>query len=159
MNKKIVNLGIAIVTLVAVAGTQQAHAATTADTTVNLSMQSFAAITATADIIVAPTLAQIVAGSVTTTDQPITLTIDSTNGSTVTVEGDGNTVGLADADLELNAGAGWVSAASGGLVPLYTSSVTQSAANVPVNVRISNLSAYEVGTHSNTVTFTIVDSD
>jgi hypothetical protein len=160
MNKKFVGFGIAIAALVAAVGVQQAQAATEADTDVNLIMQSYAAISSTPSIDVTPTLAQIVTGTVTSTNDPIALTIDSTNGSTVTVEGNGSIAGeftLDQDDLELNAGSGWVNAGVGGT--LYSSSATQSAANVPVNVRISNLSAYEVGTHSTTVTFTVVDSD
>lgn len=158
MKKQIVGFGIAMAALVAVAGTQQAQAATSANTTVNLSIQDYASVsTSTPDITVTPTLAQIAAGSVTTTDAPITLNIESTNGSTVTVEGDG--VGtLDDAHLSLNAGAGWVLASTGGT--LFSSTATQVATtDVPVNVKITNLSAYEVGSYSNTVTFTIVASE
>jgi hypothetical protein len=157
MNKKIVGFGVVMGALVAVAGVPQAQAA---ETVVNLQMSDYSTVAATSSINVTPTLAQIVLDSVTTINNPIALTIDSTNGSTVSVEGDGSTVGastLADNDLELNAGQGWINVGTGG--DLYSSSATQSAANVPVNVRISNLAAYEVGTHSNTVTFTIVAAE
>jgi hypothetical protein len=159
MKKQIVGFGIAVAALVVIAGAQQAQAATTADTIVNLQMQDNAAITATSSITVTPTLAQIVAGSVTTANNPITLTIDSTNGSEVTLAGNGGT--LADTDLSLSSDGGstWVAAADANATTFYSSSATQSAASVPVKVKISNLSGYEVGSYANTVTFTVVAAD
>lgn len=159
MNKKLAGFGIAMAALVAVAGVQQAQAATTADTIVTLEMQDHAAITATSAITVTPTLAEIVAGTVTTIGNPITLTVDSTNGSEITFAGSGGS--LADADLELSsdAGATWVAADNDGLIPFYSSSATQSGSTVPVKVRINNLSGYEVGNYANTVTFTIVAAE
>ena len=156
INKQVVKFGVVMGALVAVAGVQQAEAATTADTVVTLQKQNYAAITATAAITVAPTLSQIVAGSVTTAGNPITLTVDSTNGSQITLAGSGGTLANADLDLSSNGGATWVGADDAGATTFYTSSVTQSAATVPVKVRISNLSGYEVGNYINTVTFTIV---
>lgn len=159
MNKKIVGFGIVMAALIGVAGAQQAQAATTGDTIVTLEMQDNAAITATAAITVTPTLAQIVAGSVTTATNPITLTLSSTNGSEVTLAGSGGTLADADLDLSSDGGTSWVGADDAGATVFHTSSSTQSAASVPVKVRITNLSGYEVGSYSNTVTFTIVAAE
>lgn len=159
MNKKIVGFGIAMAALIGISGMQQAHAATTADTIVTLQMQDNASIAATAAITVTPTLAQIVAGTVTTANNPITLTINSTNGSEVTLAGGGGTLADADLDLSSDGGTTWVGADDAGATTFYSSSSTQSAATVPVKVRISNLSGYEVGSYTNTVTFTIVAAE
>jgi hypothetical protein len=159
MQKHIVGFGIALAALVAFAGAQGAQAATTADTIVNLQMQDNAAITATSSITVTPTLAEIVADEVTTANNPITLTIDSTNGSEVTLAGSGGTLADADLSLSSNGGSTWVTAADAGATTFYSSSATQSAATVPVKVKISNLSGYEVGSYANTVTFTVVAAD
>lgn len=159
MHKRTVGLGIVMGALVAISGAQQAQAATTADTIVNLQMQDNAAITATASITVTPTLAEIVAGSVTTANNPITLTLDSTNGSEVTLAGNGGTLNDADLALSSDGGSTWVNADDAGATTFYSSGSTQSAATVPVKVKISNLSGYEVGSYANTVTFTIVSAD
>lgn len=156
INKQVAKFGVVMGALVAVAGVQQAQAATTGDTIVTLEMQDNAAITATAAITVTPTLAQIVAGSVTTATNPITLTIDSTNGSQITLAGSGGTLANADLALSSNGGTTWVGADDAGATTFYSSSITQSGATVPVKVKISNLSGYEVGSYANTVTFTIV---
>ena len=156
MKKQIVGFGIVMAALVAFAGMQQAQAATTADTIVTLEMQDNAAITATAAITVTPTLAQIVAGSVTTVTNPITLTVSSTNGSEISLAGSGGTLADADLDLSSDNGTTWVGADDAGATVFHTSSATQNAASVPVKVRITNLSGYEVGSYANTVTFTIV---
>ena len=160
MNKQIAGFGIVLGALVAAAvAPQTAQAATTADTIVTLQMQDNAAITATAAITVTPTLAQIVAGSVTTSNNPITLTLDSTNGSEVTLAGSGGSLANADLDLSSDGGTIWVGADDAGVTTFHSSSVTQSGATVPVKVRITNLSGYEVGSYTNTVTFTIVAAD
>lgn len=156
INRKIAGFGIVLAAVVGCAGVQQVQAATEADTIVTLAMQDNAAITATAAITVTPTLAQIVADSVTTSTNPITLTIDSTNGSEVTLAGSGGTLANADLALSSDGGTTWVNADDAGLTTFYSSSVTQSAATVPVKVKIINLSGYEVGSYTNTVTFTIV---
>ena len=157
MHKQVAKFGIVMGALIAVVGVQQAQAATTGDTIVTLEMQDNAAITATAAITVTPTLAEIVAGTVTTSNAPITLTIDSTNGSEVTFAGSVSPT-LANADLALSSDGGttWVVADNAGITTFYASSSTQSAVAVPVKVKISNLSGYEVGSYTNTVTFTIV---
>src|SRR4028118_2239991 len=114
MNKKIVGFGIVMGALVAVAGVQQAQAATTADSIVTLEMQDLASISTNGAITVTPTLAQIVAGSVTTATNPITLTVSSTNGSEVTLDGSGGTLADADLDLSSDGGTTWVGADDGG---------------------------------------------
>lgn len=135
----------------------KANAATSSDTIVNLQMNDYASITATGEITVTPTLEQIVAGSVTTINNPITLTISSTQGAEVTIAGSGGT--LADEDLELKAGAGaWVGAEDSATL-LYSSLAAQNETQVPVNVRITNLGAYDLGTYTNTVTFTVTDAE
>ncbi|HEX8237256.1 MAG TPA: hypothetical protein VF600_14955 [Abditibacteriaceae bacterium] len=130
--------------------------AATDSTTVNLTINDYVAVDATTSITVTPTLSQIDGGSVTTADNPITLTIDSSHGAEVTIEGSGGS--LADEDLELNAGQGWVGAEDSATA-LYTSSVAQDGVAVPVNVRITNLGSYDVGSYSNTVTFTVTAAD
>ena len=157
MNKKMIVLPLLMSALFVAGNATVSQAALTSDTVVNMEVADFAAITSTATINVDPTLADMAAGTITTTDNPITLTIDSSNGSEITFSGNGGT--LEDADLALNHGGGWVLADNDGSTPFYSSSSTQNGAELPVNVRISNLSGYEVGNYTNTITFTIVDAE
>lgn len=161
--QKVVAFGIVMAALVACTGVQQAQAATTADTVVTLQMDDYAAITATPTALVEPSLADVGIGSVITADNPITLTISSTNGSQVTFTGTPGTSPLANADLALSSdGNTWIPATDGS-TPLAASGSTQSAEQIPINIKISNLGGYEVTTggtnYTNTVTFTVVAAD
>ena len=158
MNKKIAGFGIAFAALVASAGVQQAQAVTEADSVVTLEMQDNAAITASTPAPIIPDFTEIVAGEVITA-AAISLNVQSTSGSTVTVEGDGldGEESIANAHISLNAGQGYVTAT--GATLLSSSSMQGPTNDVPVAVKITNLGVYNVGTYTNTLTFTIVAAD
>lgn len=145
----------------------QAHATPLGNSTVvNLQIEDYAAVEATSNITIKPTLSQIVAGTYDSTSEtdannvtgsPIELMVDSTHGAEITIDGNGGS--LNDAHLSLKAGGGsWVSA-DDNLTPLYSSSAAQEGTEVPVAVKITNLGSYDVGDYSNTVTFTITAAE
>jgi spore coat protein U-like protein len=162
-------IALPILTAALAFANSQAHAANTASTTVKLEMADYASVSATGDVTIKPTLAQIDAGTIdTTTDTdanglgvaqaPITLTVDSTHGAEITLDGNGGS--LNDADLSLKVGSGsWIPASDNNATVLYSSSAAEKEDDVPVYVKIDNLGNYDVGEYTNTVTFTITAAE
>lgn len=151
INKQVVKFGVVMGALVAVAGVQQAQAATTDSTQMTLVIQDLASIEVTSpDLIVTPELADFAPArnKVETTDAPITLAFDSTRGSTITWAATGD---ITATDIKLDAGSGWI--ASGGT--LQNTAVQEDGATMNLNVQISNLRTYAIDSHVSTLTFTI----
>ncbi len=132
------------------------------NTRVDLQINDYVALSTSApSVVVEPSLSEISTANAATRVNLFNLIIDSTNGAVVTLDGDGSdgTNGtLADTDLEIGNKGTWVRADNNNATVLHQSNVAQNQHEVPLSVRISNLRNYSVGTHSNTVTFTVTSA-
>lgn len=147
--------------LTVVGGAQGARAdQTTANIDLNLQIESNLNIEVdTPAVTVTPTLAEIIANSVSRGALFNLINIRSTANYDVNVSGNGGTAGdgtIANGDINLNAGDGSVTVPAAGNVKILTNkSGPVNVDSYPVDVTINNLQSYPVGTNTTTLTFEI----
>ena len=160
MNRQIAGFGIVMGALVACTGVQQAQAAATDTTALTMQVNDAVSISATPSLTVTPVLADFQTGKNYVTETGgIELLIDSTSGSKITWTATANmdvTAGIRNADITLASTGAFV--AGDGTTALYSSTEPESALEVPIDVKISNIKDYALGGHTSTLTFTIVSN-
>lgn len=150
----------ALAALTVVGGAQSARAdQTTANVDLNLQIESNLNIEVdTPSVTVTPTLAEIIANSVSRGALFNLINIRSTANYDVNVSGDNNQI--VNSDIVLNAGDGDITVPLAGTAKILTNkSGPTNGDTYPVGVTINNLQSYSVGTHTTTLTFEITAAD